>query len=253
MGGFTKLTTEYHKHKTTAADFQWVRLFRCKNKTVSCHPRLVSQTPTRPKKLNLTKMKSETDLKREGSLLEFGESIQEGDTHIHVVCGQAGAFGRGIPKAGLQVGRGSERHASPEPARIWGPPVHPPFPSGGRGYLVPPQDRRPPAAGVLRCMSAPGLCAQEPGRGDPSPSRTAASGSFFSGQSPQPQLSPHEKSEVAGSRDLRGRPDARAAGKPGGGSGASGGARLGVREAGAMVCRFACNEILLSTPKERSF
>lgn len=37
-------------------------------------------------KLNLTEMKSETDLKREGSPLKFGESIQEGDTHIHVVC-----------------------------------------------------------------------------------------------------------------------------------------------------------------------
>lgn len=239
MGGFTKLTTEYHKHKTTAADFQWVRLFRCKNNTVSCHPRLASQTPTLPKKLNLTEIKSETDLKREGSPLEFGESIQEGDTHIHVVCGQAGAFGRGIPKAGLQVGRGVGEARFPGACADLGAAGASAFPFRRLGLspLVPPQNRRPPAPGVLRCMSAPGLCAQEPGRGDPSPSRTAASGSFFSGQSPQPQLSPHEKSEVAGSRDLRGRPDARAAGKPGGGSGASGGARLGVREAGAMVCR----------------
>lgn len=63
-------------------------------------------------------------------------------------------------------------------------------------------------------------------------SPTAASGSFFRGQSPQPQLSHHEKSGVAGSRDLRGRPDARAAGKPGGGSGTSGGARLRGWESG---------------------
>lgn len=53
-------------------------------------------------------------------------------------------------------------------------------------------------------------------------------------RAPQPRLSPHEKSEVAGSRDWRGRPDARAAGKPGGGSGT---APLGVWEAEAMARR----------------
>lgn len=64
---------------------------------------------------------------------------------------------------------------------------------------------------------------QERGRGGRSPSPTAASGSFFRDLSPQPQHGPHEKSEVAGSRGLRGRPDARAAGKPGGGFRTSGG------------------------------
>lgn len=60
---------------------------------------------------------------------------------------------------------------------------------------------------------------------------------FLQSQSPQPQLGPHEKSEVAGSRDLRGRPDARAAGKPGVGFRTSGRTRLGVWEAEAMARR----------------
>lgn len=75
------------------------------------------------------------------------------------------------------------------------------------------------------------------GRGARSPSPTAASGSFYRGQSPQPQLGPHEKSEVAGSRHLRGRPDERAAGKPGGGFRTSGRTRIGVWEAEAMARR----------------
>lgn len=91
------------------------------------------------------------------------------------------------------------------------------------------------------------------GRGAQSPSPTAASGSVFRGQSPQPRLGLHEKSEVAGSRHSRGRPDARAAGKPGGGFRSSGRTRLGVWEAEAMARRFACNETLLSTLKEHSF
>lgn len=137
-------------------------------------------------------------------------------------------FRQGDPQ-GLQVGRGSERHVFLESALIWGLPAHLTFSSGGRDIA----SGSPPGPVVLRSMSAPGRCAQLRGRGRRSPSPTAASGSFC-GQSPQPQLSPHEESEVAGSRDLRGRPDARAAGKPGGGSGASGSARLSVREAGAM-------------------